>query len=1058
MIKEENKSVIKEVKNKPAYMDKKSSKLKIIADNAKSVSSNDNNIKKEELIKQEYDRNNGNNKKTKKQEKLISNNNCDNHSNLHTSNNTNYSNQITANFNTKEDDNDMYNREINNQTKTINDINNKRTSKIVNSKDYKNHNNCKTHNNNMNVESVAEKNLPVESYLIFQHEMQIYSIKKAIGVIDQGFSKFVERNIYLNKNIILVDKEKKSFNQVISLITNLSKREKASKLPKNKNSHKQTNRIPIYNCSSNSSDSDEDCSDRRYENTKFLLSIKPETYRYFLKDSSNDIYYKGIILKSLYLTSFHTEKAIQVIMKNYLFKNNLHFSNVNKKLLDAGVVYIFGKDYKHSPNIYINYNKLVLLLQKYKLNEFLILANYVIDYVEKELFIPGQIECANIIIDCIDVEELRVPGSVLKLVSFLVESIIFNISRVFVLGVNVFFIELLRALEEHCSHANKLIFVDDVNHASNDKLINTTKYSNTEKYNSRFDVSKLIQVNKTFINNDMKFIHSSILFDYIHPSQIETKYGGICRLKQEAPFFPSIKEVSDQYFTLEFKKENLTRFCVEEYFEKLKNNEISYVCLDALKRLQSVFLKSQGYNKRVSNTSNINNNNNTNNFNDNLEGIKNTIDNYIRIRDEEAVSSNYSIKINNVNNINNISNVNNINHITFNRDDKNNSLSDNSNNIDNNNNEDSKNSKTTSQIKEQSFTTYNIQCNNYYNDKSEINNKQAKKNRITNYLEPEQITDKPLNLKKDNSLNSNNQVYFSINKNIGRVNIPVGHVTQTELESLRTPRYSYVTEELLITKNDKENSNNGLSGRFRLTNASTNINTNQRSSLQSHRISTNNLSNIHNTDILHTRKVSKDIKRTNDKRVSHVDINSNVNKDSSQTDFIKKLDCNLITNIDSKEYKDDSSKEMIKVVGNNKQTNNNNNKSSNTNYKINYNSNLINNKPNCTQDLNQRSSRYIDASKIVIEEEKEHESCASSKKTVKKIECNKSGIVGCRGVLGKCFKNNRNGDNNSSNSNSEEYNPTFADNNNNKANKNSKENESIKSTKIKKKESRCVVF
>ena len=264
-------------------------------------------------------------------------------------------------------------------------------------------------------------------------------------------------------------------------------------------------------------------------------------------------YLAGLLLNCLYKNEFNIEKSYTLLINH--FKAILTYSEVkfSKSLVENGFLYIFGKDYKHSPNLYFdisvfsNYcndfaskNNNDLELLKDKLMAYFIFA---IRYIDEYLLIPGQIESFNLIIDTISLKEKKVQAKIFTdMINEISNTIILNISRIFILN----FTEEISTLIKKKFKDTSLVLVKD---------------------------KEFLELNK-----------------YINKFQLQNKHSGLCN-NLISNKFPTIKEVGKNYFT------NLTDYeghsVIEDYLflQRASNGLNVYSSIDIYNKFTERFNK-----------------------------------------------------------------------------------------------------------------------------------------------------------------------------------------------------------------------------------------------------------------------------------------------------------------------------------------------------------------------------------------------------------------------------------------------------------------------------------
>ncbi len=174
---------------------------------------------------------------------------------------------------------------------------------------------------------------------------------------------------------------------------------------------------------------------------------------------------RAIALRCFHLESFIISKAQKRLM-TFLEYEDKYYSKVSK-IESSGILYVYGRDEFMRPNLYFSIKE-YLSFEKYAkskkvkivevLKEYLM---YMLRNIEQKLFLPGQIESINIIIDLCDSESsniLRVPEILLSVIDEFISSYIFNINRIFLIRSDALrYSIIIGFINKYCS-SYKLIY------------------------------------------------------------------------------------------------------------------------------------------------------------------------------------------------------------------------------------------------------------------------------------------------------------------------------------------------------------------------------------------------------------------------------------------------------------------------------------------------------------------------------------------------------------------------------------------------------------------------
>jgi len=198
-------------------------------------------------------------------------------------------------------------------------------------------------------------------------------------------------------------------------------------------------------------------------------------------------------------TSFNCVKTIPLLKEYVKWRgetDKIFLTERIFEILNSGFFYSYGYDCRFRPIIYLNFNNYKKNCNKYSDQEFETAIIYFIEYVIKNLLIPGQVENWVIITDKGDYSVLQIPAGIKKISSMLQNNYRARLYKGFVFGLSGFmtylwsFVKLL--LDE--STSNKITLIDSSN-----------------KY---------------------------LLFEQINVEQLEKQYGGEAENLKEGEYFP----------------------------------------------------------------------------------------------------------------------------------------------------------------------------------------------------------------------------------------------------------------------------------------------------------------------------------------------------------------------------------------------------------------------------------------------------------------------------------------------------------------------------------------
>lgn len=151
-------------------------------------------------------------------------------------------------------------------------------------------------------------------------------------------------------------------------------------------------------------------------------------------------------LRFVHAANFNLEKAFKEIVKHFEWckatKPVEISANVNSILRSSGAFYVYGKDYKFRPNIYVSGKVIEALLSKgsSQIQEDIKKSViYFIDYVISNLLIPGQVENCNIIVNLTKTRQFKMNPFVSSLIKSLQSNYKYYVNCFYIYGLIKFF-------------------------------------------------------------------------------------------------------------------------------------------------------------------------------------------------------------------------------------------------------------------------------------------------------------------------------------------------------------------------------------------------------------------------------------------------------------------------------------------------------------------------------------------------------------------------------------------------------------------------------------------
>lgn len=246
---------------------------------------------------------------------------------------------------------------------------------------------------------------------------------------------------------------------------------------------------------------------------------------------------KSDTLRFLYANNFSIRKTIKVIT-SYINKQSQYSFLLNPypKLIDilnSGAFYISGRDLRFRPIIHFSIENLEKIKRYHAITDLVNSVIYLFEFVLKYLLLPGQIESWNIMVDVNN--SLSDIGEELKQIISIFKSDypsrLFKLFIVNVKGVNNLTWSFVKLLIEQVT-LSKVFFIKEKEHRS--------------------------------------------YFDYINPSQLESKYGGLKEDLKNKYFPPDYSKDKVCSYLLSFEKTSNILLTPDEYDTKMANEGLFY--------------------------------------------------------------------------------------------------------------------------------------------------------------------------------------------------------------------------------------------------------------------------------------------------------------------------------------------------------------------------------------------------------------------------------------------------------------------------------------------------
>lgn len=165
----------------------------------------------------------------------------------------------------------------------------------------------------------------------------------------------------------------------------------------------------------------------KWEDIKFN-EFQEEIKKHNKKKSDDDKFYlpedykKEEIRRFLQATGFNSSKSLELLKENIRWRRELIPPKMSDKIieiLNSGYIYVHGRDNNFRPILVLNANIYMKLKDKYQFEDWLNSVIVFMEYIIKNLLIPGQVENWNIITDLNGVSLVFFPSDMKKIMGVL---------------------------------------------------------------------------------------------------------------------------------------------------------------------------------------------------------------------------------------------------------------------------------------------------------------------------------------------------------------------------------------------------------------------------------------------------------------------------------------------------------------------------------------------------------------------------------------------------------------------------------------------------------------
>ena len=109
-----------------------------------------------------------------------------------------------------------------------------------------------------------------------------------------------------------------------------------------------------------------------------------------------------------------TYDAIQQVQTFRSQKYPIKISDPIIKLLQDGVIYVYGRDKCFRPLVYVDAGKFDAIKKQFSADDVVDLSIMIFEFLESFMYVPGRIENMILIIDCSNINVFTAPYAMLK--------------------------------------------------------------------------------------------------------------------------------------------------------------------------------------------------------------------------------------------------------------------------------------------------------------------------------------------------------------------------------------------------------------------------------------------------------------------------------------------------------------------------------------------------------------------------------------------------------------------------------------------------------------------
>lgn len=278
-------------------------------------------------------------------------------------------------------------------------------------------------------------------------------------------------------------------------------------------------------------------------------------------------------------------------------KSNINLDpKIDKILNKSKAIYTLGRDNCFRPNIYIFEDRFKLLLDEFNKDTIFKSVLILLQFIQTNMLIPGQVETWNLIIkldkDSILAKNNNDLNTYFKTLMFCFKCRVNNVyiyPNLSSLGI----INLKKKYFDNLINENKGTFNNENSILPGRHNSILSNNFNSCHINSNYNVSS---TNNMYVKKNKKELIYS-LKQSVNPSQLKISFGGLIETVQK--YFPPKYDTTDEFFVNSEDSNRLLSY--QKFYNKIKNNEVPYkINEDMLNKIRNLDEKNKSADSKIS--------------------------------------------------------------------------------------------------------------------------------------------------------------------------------------------------------------------------------------------------------------------------------------------------------------------------------------------------------------------------------------------------------------------------------------------------------------------------